>query len=295
MLAYYRRFQAARLNLLAAGLAYYAAFSLGPLTLILAGFLGTFLRARPDLAEQYQAAIAILLGQVLPLEVDLSLLLHQSLERIVSQLNEGVIVRNILSFLTLLWASTNFFTVLQLALELVFEVQVARNYWRKRLVAVFLVAAVALVIATEVVLVFASSLINRLLTLFYVFLENLGFIVPTSNFILGQGLVAEVLRFVIAITAFGLCFRYLPKRSSTWLAAVLGASFSVISIRVLQIFFTQYFSLERFLVIYGFVTSLLVILLWLYSSLLLFLMGAVLTAVISEQTAQQAAAKFPAG
>ncbi len=286
-LTYYRRFHASRLNLLAAGLAYYAAFSLGPLTLILAGFLGGFLRSRPDLASQYQAAFVVLLEQALPFEVDVARMVSQSFDNIVSQLSDGAVFRNLISFLTLLWASTNFFTVLQLALELIFEVQVARNYWRKRLVSLFLLASVAIVIASEVVVLFVSSLINRLLTLTQVVLDNLGFYLPASSFSVGQGLFAELFRFAIAITAFSFCFRYLPKRSSGWLAAVLGASFSVISIRVVQVLFGHYFNLERFSVIYGFVTSLLVILLWLYLSLLLFLMGAVLTAVITERIAQR--------
>lgn len=269
--------------MLAAGLAYYAAFSLGPLTLILAGFLGVFLRSRPDLSSQYQQAFVVLLEQALPFEVDVVSLVSQSFESILTQLSDGAFFRNIISFVTLLWASTNFFTVLQLALELIFDVEVARNYWRKRLVSILLLVAVAVVIVSEVVILFVTSLINRLLVLSQLVLDSLGFSISATTFSFGQGLISELLRFAIAITAFSFCFHYLPKHSSRWVAAIVGASFSVVSIRVVQVLFGHYFNLERFSVIYGFVTSLLVILLWLYLSLLLFLMGAVLTAVMTEK------------
>src|SRR5690606_12473158 len=50
----YRRYNESRLQMLAAALAYYAAFSLGPLLLLLAGWLAVFLRNRPEIASEYR-------------------------------------------------------------------------------------------------------------------------------------------------------------------------------------------------------------------------------------------------
>ena len=150
VLAFYRRFNDANVALLAAGLAYYAAFSLGPLTLIFTSFLAGFLQGRPDLAAEYQVVLVDLLKQVLPVQVDSQALIVNSINVVVSQMGDGAIFRNLLSFLILLWAGTNFFTVLQLALEVIFSIENARAYWRKRIVSIILLVAVALVIAFEV-------------------------------------------------------------------------------------------------------------------------------------------------
>jgi len=283
ILAFIERFNESRLTLLAAGLAYYAAFSLGPLLLILAGWLGLFLRNRPELASQYQAVLADLLEQILPLQSNSAELVSQSFNVIVEQLSQGAILRSTISFLVLLWASSNFFTVLQLALEVIFDVEDSRGYWRKRLIAILLVASVALVIAIEIVGVLIASAFNQLNEVFILALNDLNIVLPNLSPNWTQGLFLEILRIALAIIVFSLCYRYLPRQNSTWLGAILGAIVSTASLRGMQFLFPKFFNPEQFSVVYGIITSLLVILLWLYLALLVFLLSAVLVAEISER------------
>lgn len=147
----YARAQRSRLQMLAASLAYYAAFSLGPLLLLLGGWLAVVLERQPDLANDYRAALTHLVDQLLPLQVDAADLVANSFDLVVNELGQGAVLRTIVSLLVLLWASGNFFTSLQHALEAIFEVSDLRNFWRKRLVAVALVGAVVAVIGVEVV------------------------------------------------------------------------------------------------------------------------------------------------
>ncbi len=280
VLAFYKRFNDANVALLAAGLAYYAAFSLGPLTLIFTSFLAGFLQNRPDLAAEYQTVLIDLLKQVLPVQVDSQALIVNSINVVVSQMGDGAIFRNLLSFLILLWAGTNFFTVLQLALEVIFDIENARAYWRKRIVAIVLLVAVALVIAFEVFWSLFSSFLTGVWLFLVDWFSTRNIVLPISEF--GQGSVTEVLRIGIAVFVFSLCFHYLPRQASTWGAAFLGAFLYVLSLRLLQVLFGQLFNPERFSLIYGIVTGLLVILLWLYLSLMLFLLAAVLVAVLSN-------------
>lgn len=272
------RFTMSRVGILAAALAYYAAFSLGPLLLLLAGWTGTMLRNRPELAASYRDELAQLLSPLLPTDVDSTDMVERSLDAVLSQLGEGAIWRTIFSLAILLWASSGFFAVLQQALELIFEVPEQRGFFRKRAVALLLVAGVALVIAVELI---GGALVTWVLGLAgeaQFRLEGLGLDVPAAP---APPLVAEPLRVLIAVAAFALCFRYLPRRVSSWRGAVIGAFVSVAGLQAMRVILPLAFDAERFNVVYGVVTSLVVLLLWLYLSMLLFLAGAIIAAETS--------------
>jgi membrane protein len=275
------RVRSTRLQLLAAALAYYAAFSLGPLLLLLAGWLALLLRSRPELAAPYRQALVDLLGQVLPLQADTAGLVTQSFDTVVNELNRGALLRSVISLLVLVWASGNFFTSLQLALEVVFDVREGRAFWRKRLVAVLLVLSVAVVIAVEVVGGALLSALNEMSQVVLDWLAQGSAPLPLLPLRLEPGAGLQVARMVVAATAFTLTFRYLPRRSSTWLGAVIGAVVSTGGILAVRWGLLLTFSPERFNLIYGVITSLLALLLWLYLALLLFLVGASVAAEVS--------------
>mgnify|MGYP002779645091 CR=1 FL=1 len=281
LLRLWRRFHASRLPLLAAALAYYAAFSIGPLLLLLGGWFALFLRNRPDVLAEYREVLANLTAQVMPFEEDSAALVARSFDVILTQMGEGALFRSILSVVAVPLTSSNFFTSLQLALEVIFEVPKVRGFWRKRAVAMLLVATVALVIGVELIGALLASSLNRLLLVLQLRLSELNIVVPELALRWGQGWWTELLRFVVATAVFTLCFRYLPRRSSSWLGALVGAVFSTGSILLVRWVFERTFNPDSFNLIYGVVTSLLVILLWLYFALLMFLVGALIVAEIS--------------
>lgn len=279
----YARAHRSRLQMLAAGLAYYAAFSLGPLLLLLGGWLGVALRRRPELADDYRNALTDLVGQALPLQVDAADLVTSSFDLVVNELGQGAVLRTIVSLAVLVWASGNFFTSLQHALEVLFEVSEKRTFWRKRLVAMALVGSVAAVIGVEVI---GDALLTALRQFGdqaqqWFITRGIGLPQPLVDFEPLAG-VRQV-RVVITITAFTLAFRYLPRRVSTWWGALAGATASALGIGVMRELLVVTFNPERFNLIYGFITSLLAILLWLYLALLLFLVGAAIAAEVSAR------------
>src|SRR5690606_516804 len=119
--------------------------------LLLAGWLAVFLRDRPEIAAEYRETLVSLLNEALPLQVDAEQLVTRSFDVVVNDLSQGAVISTIISLLVLIWASGNFFTSLQHALEVIFEVEERRAFWRKRLVAVALVAAVALIVGVEII------------------------------------------------------------------------------------------------------------------------------------------------
>lgn len=282
----YRRFQASRLPVLAAALAFYAAFSLGPLLLLFGGWLGVFLQARPELALQYREALGNLVTQVLPFTGEGTDLVPRSLEVIAQQLSQGALTRSLLSLLILLWASSGFFASLQLALEVIFEVEETRGFLRKRLVAVLLVLIVALVIGAELIGGALVVPIDRLAASIAQQFEALNIKLPPLPLPLGVAW-AMLFRVALAVSTFTLCFRFLPRTGSDWTGALAGGVFSTGAILVLRQALLLTLNIDRFNLIYGVITSLVVLLLWLYLVLLLFLVGALLAAELSHLRGQR--------
>ncbi len=268
--------------MLAASLAYYAAFSLGPLLLLLGGWLAVVLQRQPDLANDYRAALTHLVDQLLPLQVDAADLVTNSFDLVVNELGQGAVLRTIVSLLVLIWASGNFFTSLQHALEEIFEVSDLRNFWRKRLVAVALVGAVVAVIGVEVVGDALLSAIRQAAGSLQEWFVSRGTNLPEPLLTFEPLSGVRLARVIVAWTAFTLAFRYLPRRVSTWWGAIAGGAVSAVGIGVMRELLVLTFSPERFNLIYGFITSLLAILLWLYLALLLLLVGAAVAAEISD-------------
>lgn len=279
----YHRFNRARIQLLAAALAYYAAFSLGPILLLFAGWLGVFLQRRPELAAQYRDALTTLIAELLPLQVDAADLVARSFDLVVGELSQGALLGTMASLLVLVWASGNFFTSLQHALEVIFEVPEARAFWRKRLIAILLVASVALVVAVEVVGGVAYQGLRQIGQSLETWLTAHRVMLPDAPFAFEPLADVRVLRLVGSIVAFTFAFRYLPRRSSTWLGALLGASVSTFGIAVMRALLIVTFNAERFNLVYGVITSLLAVLLWLYLALLLTLVGALVAAEVSSR------------
>jgi membrane protein len=278
--ALYKRYSTSQLPLLAAALAYYAAFSLGPLLILLTGFLGFLLRRNPEVLAQYQVALTDLVSRLLPMQDTASDLARESFQGLVQQLGEGAILRSIISVFVLIWASSNFFTLLQLALEIIFGVPHIRAYWRKRLLGIALIAAVALVIAFQVI---GGLVISSFLGLLAFLAKELHELSPSLPLLKlpSQDFLFEASQFVLATAVFTLCFRYLPRRSSHWLSSVTGALISAVGMYVTRYFLATTFNFEQFNLVYGILTSFIVILVWLYLAILVFLLGALVAAELS--------------
>lgn len=281
-LGLYRRFVDANAAQIAASLAFYAAFSLGPLLLLLGGWLSVVLRGRPELAEPYRDALELLVSQVLPLADDAEGLVQASVDLILGQLGEGALLRSGLSLLVLLWASTSFFTSLQYALETIFGVEKHRGYVRKRLVALLLVLAVAVFVVVEVIGVSLGNAAAR-------GWESLQGALATYDVNLPDVRLPAALsplRLLASALVFTLSFRLLPRHRTDWIAAAIGGVFSAVTLVVMRYLLVATFSLERFNLVYGVITGVVVLLMWLYLAMLGFLFGAVLAAEVARHRAR---------
>lgn len=275
-----RRYRRAKVSTLAAALAYYAAFSLGPLLLLLGGWLGSALRARPELAARYREALAEMLAPVLPEGLDGLTLIERSFDLVLTQLSEGTLLRVGLSLVVLLWASSGFFASLQRALEQIFDVPEERGFLRTRAVALGLIAVVALVIAVELIGGALASWSWQALRTLTEPLDAFGLQLPDAP---GWLTDPGPLRLALAVAAFTGAFRLLPRRTSRWRGSLAGAIVSLAGLQAMRIALPLAFDEARFNLVYGVVASAVVLLLWLYLALLLFLVGALVAAEVSAE------------
>ncbi|MDF1522009.1 MAG: YhjD/YihY/BrkB family envelope integrity protein [Trueperaceae bacterium] len=273
-----RRYARARVPLLAAALAYYATFALGPLLLLLGGWLALALRASPELAAPYRAALVDLVGQLLPLEMEPQALVDASFTAIVSQLGEGAVLRSVLSVLVLLWASSAFLASLQIALELIFDVRRPRGFLRKRAVGLLLVVAAAAFVVVEVV----GGALGGAAAQAWARLREVagGYDLTLPDLRLPAAF--DLVRAAGATAVFALAFRYLPRRGSDAVGAWIGAAACTVSLVATRQVLLSSLSFERVNLVYGAVTGIVVVLLWLYAALWLFLMGAVIAAEVTR-------------
>ena len=106
-----------------ASIAYYSLLALFPMMLLLLGVTGVFIR-RFELSGR----LAMVLGHYLPVRRDFIMTNLVSISRAYGRVG-------LLSFLLLLWASSGVFLPLERALNRAWEVETARPWWRRRLLA----------------------------------------------------------------------------------------------------------------------------------------------------------------
>jgi membrane protein len=275
-----QRFNASRPPILAAALAYYAAISIGPLLILVAGAVGIFLRDRPELAAQTREAITVLVVQGLPFVERGDELAEHSFDVLLAILQEGTWLTAAFSVLVLLWSGSHFFTSLQLALEVIFASADPRPFWRQRLIAFLLISLIGLAIGVEVMVSVVLSAIEQALERMRAGLTEWD---PQTwywlqHLRLQPGLLGNAASLAMLTIAFTLSFRYIPKRGSTWSAALLGALFAVSTTMLARQVMLQFIDREHFNIIYGLITTLILLLLWFYLSIFLYLLGAVLAA-----------------
>lgn len=100
-----------------------------------------------------------------------------------------------------------------------------------------------------------------------------------------RGLV-EVLSVALALAATWALYLILPGRSSNARTALPGAIFFAASIPVLKLGFWAYFELfDQFEVIYGSIASFVAVLLWIFLISHVFLLGGVISQVVSDYSA----------
>jgi membrane protein len=247
-----------------AALAFYCAFSLAPLLVILVTLVGRIVG--PEIAYGYVAAqLATLLG------ANSAQLLLTAVRS--SQTHQGSIA-TLVSVVSLLVGATTVFAVLELALEQMWGIETRssrgwRRFVRTRLMSLGVILALGFLLLVSLSVTTAVSALQGFITRQYT-----GFLILTEviNLLLSLGMSTLVV---------ALIYQYMPARRLAWKPVFYGALVTALLFHAGRWAIGLYLGMAVQPSAFGAAASFVALLLWLYYSAQIFLFGAEFTACLS--------------
>jgi membrane protein len=232
-----------------AALSYYAIFSLFPLMILLIIVIGSTLGP---------AAAKNQIDGVLQLFVPTGTanFVQDSIAQTLEQRGSFGLVAGI----TLLWSSLGFFSNLSSALTRTFRDPKGYNTWQSRLYGIALLIAFGALLTASLATTIVFNLID--LVVFY----------QTTSWVTTGALIVPL---SLSVAIFAFLYRFVPRRrvrwDAIWIAAFLGGSAWEVAKRVFGWYLEN---LASYSLVYGSVATVIVLMLWVYLSGIIILLGA---------------------
>jgi len=237
----------------AAAIAYFAVFSLFPLTLLSIAIASFYMGPLNDLhlIVQRLEFIAPALDQLLG-----------------NNINEIILARGPITFIAiigLIWSGSTVFDTVTHTLNQIWSYKRSRRVWKRRGLAILLILSFVGPI------LFLASLASSTLA-------NISTWLPAQILPIGIG-ISVVVAILLDIAFFMVIYLVLPHGTSTWrdiLPGAIGAGLLwEIAKKIFLLFVSHYISISN--LVYGSVTTIIAFLTWAYLSGLIFLLGAYLS------------------
>lgn len=251
-----------------AAIAYYTVFSLAPLLIIVIAIAGAVF-GRAAVEGQIVGQIAGLIGVETAMGVE-------GLIRKVSHPAEGALATGI-SVILLLVGATSVFTELQTALNRIWRVPVAERrggWWRtlrKRVVSFGFILGLAF-------LLMVSLIVSAAVAAFAAWAKG---IIPAAEVVL-QGINFGV-SLLISSSMFAMIYKFMPQARIAWRDAWIGATITSLLFEVGKVGIGIYLGKSSIVSAYAAAGSLAVLLIWVYYSAQIFLLGAEFTWVLASE------------
>jgi membrane protein len=258
--------------LLAGGVAYFTIFSLVPILLVILAVFSYFIGQEAVKAEIFEL-VQLYMGQASAVEII----------RLIDRAHQPVssIMTAVLGLVTLMFTSSTLFVNLKNSLNIIWDVKGK-------------VKGGAFKTIKDRGLAFLMVLMVGLLLIFSIFLETTAALffnffaeyVPLS-WILGLGLVENLVLFVVLFLLFGSIFKFLPDVEIRWRDVRFGALITTLLFLVGRQGISLYLSRSDMTEIFGPASAMVAILLWVYYSALIFFLGAEITQIHSRLVARK--------
>lgn len=256
MILTFRRFGEARAAENAASLAYYTLFSIFPMFLAIIA-AGSFLLERDEVYQQVQTFIV----EFFPVSRSL---IQDNLNIVLDQ--RGTV--GLIGILGLTWAATGVFSNLIFNINRAWPNTKPRNFLRKRLAGLGIVALLASLLAISAL---STTALNLLKQVDVPTLETIGL-----DFIQVRTALARLVSWGVKLLAFIGLFLWAPNTRVPFMAAFWGAFVASTGWELGTSGFTWYLTsgIPRYELIYGSLGAFVVLMLWIYISMLIVLFGA---------------------
>lgn len=249
-----------------AAIAYYTAFSLVP-ALIIAIAAASFVFG-------YQAAQGAILAQLGGLVGETSASAIQAMIQSASNQGSGTIA-SFVGVASLLVTATGVFTEMQSALNAIWRVEprtaTLSHLVRARVASLGLVPALGFLLLVSLILRAAIEACHSYLDTFF---PAMRILLEGANFVVSFGLITILLAAI---------YKVLPDKSIAWRDVAAGAVATAFLFTVGKHLISLYLGSSGVTTSYGATDALLIILIWVYYSAQIFLLGAEFTKVVAER------------
>lgn len=250
----------------AAQVGFYFMFALFPLLLFLVSLMGLVLESARDMQQE----LFLYLRQIMPgsaLE-----LVQKTLEEVVNGSSGGKLT---LGFVIALWSASAGIDSIRIALNAVYKLKETRPWWKRKLASLLLTLGIALLIFIALGIIFYGS-------------QFLSFLLIWAHLPIPSPLVLKILSFIVVaivlVITFALLYSFCPNHvpfSWNWItpgaivAIVLWVLFSL-GFRLYLHYFNSYAKT------YGSLGAIIILMLWLYLTALVILVGGAINAILNE-------------
>jgi membrane protein len=258
--------------LLAAAIAYYLAFSLFPVMLVLVAILGWAFRFTAPGQKAEQQVLETISEQVSPA-------LAEQLTAALGSVEKSAAANGAFGIITLLVTAIAIFTQIDYAFDRLWENSGAAGAgWRQRIVGVAMTRLKAVLmlvgVGAFVLAVMIASLVWQGVQ------NNLASAVELSPWL--ERVVQPLIHVALNVFAFAIVYRFLPKASVRWGAAVSGAILASALWELGRQILAAYVVGDKLPSAYGLIGSFMAIMLWTYYAMLVVLFGAAYTRAVNE-------------
>lgn len=250
----------------AAGMAYYAFFSLFPLALFLVSVASTILvQDREQAVEQ----VINLIRQAIPVSPGL---IRDNIEQVLAL--RGTV--SLIGAVGTLWSALGFFSILSGNINRAWPEAEPRNFLEQRLVALVMIAVLVVLLALSL----ASTAILNFFPPWQIPVLNGLFLRETLLWRILTALVPWLFAFLLFLALY----RWTPNTEVPWRAAGWAALIISVVWQVAASAFTWYLGsdLARYQLVYGSLGTIIALLFWIYLSSWFTLFGAHLNAAIAQ-------------
>jgi membrane protein len=256
----------------AAQLAYYLVLALFPALLFLTALIG-LLPVHEIMPELFQR-----LSDVMP--ADALSILERYLNQVVQGSGTGILSLGVLGAL---WATSSGLTSIMDALNAVYNVKDSRPFWKARLIGIVMTIGLAGFIIVSTVLVLYGEHIGKWIADFV----GLGWLFVMSWVVLQWPVV-----FILMLFAIGTVYYFAPCVEQDWRWLTPGSMFAVISWLLVSLGFKLYVeNFGNYNAAYGSIAGVIVLMLWVYLSGVVLLVGGEINAEIAKVVTEKAKAK----
>jgi membrane protein len=252
----------------AAALSYYFAFALFPALLFLTALIGML--PVPRLMDQLMGYFY----QVLP--DDTASMLGRTLAEVVRGAGGGLLS---IGAVAALWAASSGMASVMAALNTAYEVEDPRPWWRRRLIAIVLTVGFSVFTVTGLLLLVFGPRIGRGVAAWF----GLGHV-----FTLAWNVASWPVILVLVLTAIALVYYLAPAVRQRWQWVTPGSVFAVVLWVGASLglrFYVRWFG--DYNATYGSIGGVILLLLWLYVSSLVLLLGAEINSEIEQAAAER--------